>query len=133
MGVREDIECYIQRNPRFVFFRLQDGDRWPLGSLGVPVTPLRSLATDKGLFPRGGVTLVITEVPVASGGKRRLEQFMLDQDAGGAINTPGRADIYYGVGGEAGKLAGGQYAEGRLYYLFLKADRLRRWQDRLGY
>jgi membrane-bound lytic murein transglycosylase A len=57
---------------------------------------------------------------------------MLDQDSGGAIRSPGRADIYYGVGPEAEKRAGGQYAHGRLYYLFLKPDRLPAWQSRLG-
>ena len=39
---------------------------------------------------------------------------------GGAIQAPGRADIFMGVGASAEILAGGQYAEGRLYYFFLK-------------
>jgi membrane-bound lytic murein transglycosylase A len=47
---------------------------------------------------------------------------MCDQDTGGAINAPGRADIYMGEGPTAEILAGGQYAEGRLYYLFLKPE-----------
>ena len=37
-----------------------------------------------------------------------------------AIKAPGRADIFMGIGDSAEILAGGQYAEGRLYYLFLK-------------
>ena len=45
---------------------------------------------------------------------------MLDQDTGGAIRAPGRADIYMGEGDEAETLAGGQYAEGELFYLFLR-------------
>jgi membrane-bound lytic murein transglycosylase A len=48
---------------------------------------------------------------------------MLDQDTGGAIRAPGRADIYVGVGDAAGRIAGATYAEGRLYYLFLKPGR----------
>jgi membrane-bound lytic murein transglycosylase A len=47
---------------------------------------------------------------------------MLDQDTGGAIQAPGRADIYMGIGPSAEILAGGQYAEGRLYYFFLKPE-----------
>ena len=45
---------------------------------------------------------------------------MVDQDTGGGIRAPGRADIYMGEGDLAETLAGGQYAEGRLYYLFLR-------------
>ena len=52
-------------------------------------------------------------------------QFMLDQDTGGAINAPGRADIFMGIGATAEILAGGQYAEGRLYYFFLKPGEVR--------
>jgi membrane-bound lytic murein transglycosylase A len=47
---------------------------------------------------------------------------MTDQDTGGAIRAPGRADLFMGVGATAGIRAGNQYAEGQLYYLFLKQD-----------
>ena len=49
-------------------------------------------------------------------------QFMTDQDTGGAIQAPGRADLFMGVGPTAGIRAGNQYAEGQLYYLFLKPN-----------
>lgn len=127
----EDLFRYLHRNPRFIFFQEVEDSNWPAGSLGVKVTPLRSLATDKDLFPPGGVVFVVTDGLDPSGRIRRLEQLMLDQDSGGAIRSPGRADIYYGVGPEAEKRAGGQYSHGRLYYLFLKPDRLRAWQSRL--
>jgi membrane-bound lytic murein transglycosylase len=55
-------------------------------------------------------------------GKKRFLRYMLDQDTGGAIQAPGRADIFMGIGSSAEILAGGQYAEGRLYYLFLKPE-----------
>ncbi len=122
---------YARRNERFIFFHADEGDEWPAGSLGVRVTPMRSLATDKDLFPPGVVVLVDTRAPDGGGGTRRLLQFMLDQDTGGAIKSPGRADIYYGVGPMAEELAGGQYAEGRLYYLLLKPERLARWRRRM--
>ena len=128
----EDLERYLHRNPRYVFFREDDNADWPTGSLGLKVTPLRSLAIDKELFPRGGVTLIVTQAPDTNGGWRRLERFMLDQDAGGAIRTAGRADIYYGVGREAELLAGRQRSEGQLYFLFLKPGRVAEWRARLG-
>ena len=56
------------------------------------------------------------------GKKQRFLKFMLDQDTGGAIQAPGRADIYMGMGPAAEILAGGQYAEDTMYYFFLKPD-----------
>ena len=115
---------YLPRNERYVFFR--ETRREPTGSLGLPVTPGCSIATDKRVYPRACLVLVDTRVPRldVSG---QVEQapflrFALDQDTGGAIRAPGRADIYLGVGDDAGRIAGGTLAEGRLYYFFLKDD-----------
>ena len=114
------IERLIRRNENFVFFTEYDGASWPSGSLGVKVFPKASLATDKAVYPPGAVCLVDTKGVAVSGRKPRFFRFMVDQDTGGAIKAPGRADIYMGEGKEAETLAGGQYAEGRLYYFFLK-------------
>jgi membrane-bound lytic murein transglycosylase A len=114
------IKNHINKNESFVFFVEYAGDNWPAGSLGVPVTQERSIATDKRIFPRGGVVLVDTTVKSLTGEGRPFIQFMTDQDTGGAIHAPGRADLFMGVGPTAGIKAGSQYAEGRLYYLFLK-------------
>jgi membrane-bound lytic murein transglycosylase A len=127
-----DLQPYLRRNPRFIFFGEVDASDWPTGSLGIRVMPLRSLAADKQLFPPGGVVFVVTQGPDRDGRIRWFEQFMLDQDSGGAIRSPGRADIYYGVGPEAERRAGGQYADGRLYYLFLKPERLDYWRNQLS-
>ena len=128
----DDVDTYLRRNPRFIFFREEKSSNWPLGSLGVPVTPLRTIATDKELFPPGGVTLVMTRATDASGRSRPFQQFMLDQDRGGAILSPGRVDIYFGIGAQAERRAGDEYFEGRLYYLFLKPQRLGVWEQRAG-
>ncbi len=118
----EAIQNLIDNNESYVFFREYNGGNWPAGSLGVPVTAERSIATDKKIFPRGGVVLVDTTVRSLTGEKNSFTQFMTDQDTGGAIRAPGRADLFMGVGPTAGIKAGGQYAEGNLYYLFLKPD-----------
>jgi membrane-bound lytic murein transglycosylase A len=110
------------RNESYVFFTEYDGGNWPAGSLGVPVTRESSLATDKRIYPRGGVVMVDTHAVTFSQGQRKFQRFMLDQDTGGAIQAPGRADLFMGIGPDAEILAGGQYAEGRLYYLFLKPE-----------
>ena len=111
------LEEYLHRNESYVFFTGIDGT--PRGSLNVPVEPGRTLATDKSLFPRGALVFVDTRLPAPTGRDKLYERFMLDQDTGGAIRTAGRADIYLGIGPEAGKLAGRTKAEGQLYYLFL--------------
>jgi len=119
---KDQIDAYVRRNPRFVFFRKEDGP--PHGSLNEPVTPMRTIATDKSIFPRGCLAFISTTLPREVGGavvKQLYSGFALDQDTGGAIRAPGRCDVYIGVGDTAGKLAGQTYQEGRLYYLFLKS------------
>jgi membrane-bound lytic murein transglycosylase A len=119
---KDQVDAYIRRNPRFVFFRKEDGP--PHGSLNEPVTPMRTIATDKSIFPRGCLAFISTNLPRVAGGavvKQPYSGFALDQDTGGAIRAPGRCDVYIGVGDTAGKLAGQTYQEGRLYYLFLKS------------
>jgi membrane-bound lytic murein transglycosylase A len=118
---KEQVRSYVRRNARFVFFKKEEGQ--PLGCLNEPVTPYRTIATDKSIFPRASLTFITTTLPRAVGGQavRQLYSgFALDQDAGGAIRAPGRCDVYMGVGDLAGQLAGQTYQEGRLYYLFLK-------------
>lgn len=115
------ITKYTHLNPRFVFFRKDEGE--PRGSLNEPVIALRSIATDKSIYPRACLALIKTRLPRPTGAgitKAPYTGFALDQDTGGAIRAPGRCDVYMGVGDEAGKMAGQVYEEGTLYYLFLK-------------
>jgi len=116
----------INNNESYVFFQEYDGANWPAGSLGVPVTARRSVATDKSIFPRGGIVLVDTSVHTLTGEQKPFVQFMVDQDTGGAIRAPGRCDLFMGIGATAGIKAGKQYSEGKLYYLFLKPDSIAR-------
>ncbi|HSW58667.1 MAG TPA: MltA domain-containing protein [Dehalococcoidales bacterium] len=117
------VDHYIYRNPRFVFFQMDSGD--PRGSLNEPVTPMRTIATDKSIYPRGGIAVIKTNLPRPVGmeiSKRPYTGFALDQDTGGAIRAPGRCDVYMGSGDEAGKMAGQVYEEGKLYYIFVKPE-----------
>jgi membrane-bound lytic murein transglycosylase A len=118
----KQVNTLIDKNESYVFFKEYDGGSWPAGSLGVPVTAKRTIATDKKIFPRGGLVLVDTKVQSLTGETQTFTQFMVDQDTGGAIRAPGRADLFMGIGPTAGIKAGNQYAEGNLYYIFLKQD-----------
>jgi len=114
------VDRLIDRNENFVFFAEYDGDGWPAGSLGVPVTTRASIATDKSVYPPGAVALVHTRAVQSDGSQQRFVRLVCDQDTGGAIVAPGRCDLFMGIGPEAKVLAGGQYAEGTMYYVFKK-------------
>jgi membrane-bound lytic murein transglycosylase A len=110
-------------NPSYIFFRMNAAG--PTGSLEVPVTPERSLATDSRLFPKGALVLVSTEIPVISGageltGWRAVTRFMLNQDTGGAIRGLQRADIYFGADDTAANMAGYMNRQGKIFFPVLR-------------
>lgn len=118
-----DMNKYLPRNESFVFFRETNGSP-ATGSLGLPVTKERSIATDKSLMPPGALALIKTQVPYQNP-KGNFEQvtvsrYVLDQDSGAAIKGAGRVDIFMGTGDLAGDRAGLINATGELYYLILK-------------
>ena len=119
----EDVAHYTRLNDRFIFFTERtDG---PVGSINALLTPMRSIATDKSVFPRACLAYVITQLPQLGDesemtGTVPFASFALDQDTGGAIRAAGRCDIFIGTGSAAGELAGFVYQPGRLYYIFLK-------------
>jgi len=115
----ELVQKYLFRNPSYVFFQPIEGT--PHGSLDVPVSAKRSIATDKTIFPRGSLCFVDADLPGIDPAERiPMHQFLMDQDTGGAIRTAGRTDLYMGIGPDAEALAGRIKSEGQLYYLFLK-------------
>lgn len=117
---QKDILAY---NESYVFFRFVENG--PLGSLEVPVTAGRSIATDSRLFPKGALAFIETQKPLiddAGGlaGWEPFSRFVLNQDTGGAIRGFQRADVYFGTGDRAGAAAGYMNSPGRLYFLVLK-------------
>jgi membrane-bound lytic murein transglycosylase A len=115
-GERERV---LQHNESYVFFRPLSGP--PEGSLGRPLTPGRSVATDARLFPPGALAFLETERPERglNGAVRwvPLARFVLNQDTGGAIRGAGRADFFWGRGETAVFAAGLMRQPGRLYFL----------------
>ncbi len=113
----------LHYNKSFVFFK--EGKGGPFGNIGVAVTPLRSIATDVKMFPRGGLAFVDAALPKTVGEPKeaweRASFFALNQDTGGAIKGPGRVDIFCGNGDWASYTAGHMTAYGTLYFLVLKA------------
>jgi membrane-bound lytic murein transglycosylase A len=119
----DELDYYLKRNDRFIFFKKVD-NAIPTGSIGAPVTSMRSIATDKAVFPPGGMAFAVIEKKVSKrfGWFQKKEQvdrsfFVLDQDTGSAIKTPARADVYFGIGDEAMLKAGSLNTYGKLFYL----------------
>ena len=116
------INHYCWQNDRYVFFKETQGG--PFGSIGVPVTHWRTIATDKEVFPRAGMAFLVTELPLeGAAGQISIQPhsaFACDQDTGGAIRAAGRCDLYMGVGARAAQFAGRTRSEGKLYYIFIK-------------
>jgi len=121
----EEISRILNYNPSYIFFTEEKGG--PRGAIGVELTPGRSLATDRRLFPPGALAFIRTEMPLVNAeqqifGWTRLERFVLNQDTGGAITGPGRADLYWGHGPYAELAAGHMRHDGELYFLILKPE-----------
>jgi membrane-bound lytic murein transglycosylase A len=123
-GIRQWIAAHpgedtrlLQTNPRYVFFRPLDGP--PLGSLGVPVTAGRTIATDPTVFPPGALAFVHVPATAAS---PELARLVLNQDAGAAIRGPGRVDVYFGALDDAAATAGRLRSAGELYFLAPRAS-----------
>jgi membrane-bound lytic murein transglycosylase A len=112
----------LNQNPSYVFFRLDTGPS--RGNIGVPLTPGRSLATDSALFPKGALGFMVSQKPVIENGTIKawapFSRFVMNQDTGGAIRGPGRADLFWGQGPEAELSAGNMQQEGELYFLLRK-------------
>lgn len=121
----EEVPRVLTHNESFIFFRTRDTP--PIGSLGQPVTPVRSIATDYRIFPRGALAFIDTRRPeVDSAGRivdgEPLRRFMLNQDTGGAIRGPGRVDVFWGRGDDAAETAGRMQQTGRLFFLVPRSD-----------
>jgi membrane-bound lytic murein transglycosylase A len=120
----QELNVYVPRWKRFVFMK-ETFNGEPMGSINVPVTPDRSIATDKSMMPPGALALVHTELPYPGKGRSSIDQklvsrYVLDQDTGSAITGPGRVDYFMGKGKVAGDRAGVTGGPGQLYYLLLK-------------
>ena len=119
----EVLDEVLNYNPSYVFF--QPVEKGPSGSLGVLLTPGRSVALDSKIFPRGALGFIVCQKPSVNDqggviGWTKFSRFVVNQDSGGAIKGAGRADIFWGSGPYAEFTAGHLQHEGDLYVLIKK-------------
>ncbi len=120
----DEIDAVLNYNPSYVFFKIEPSG--PLGNINVKLTPGRSIALDRRLFPPAALAFIETEKPLIDDtgqihSWQHFSRFTLNQDTGGAIRGPGRADLFWGNGTYAEIAAGHLKHTGKLYFLVLKS------------
>jgi membrane-bound lytic murein transglycosylase A len=121
----EVIKNWVRRNPQegrellfhnnsYVFFREVSqvpADQGPLGAMNRSVTAMRSIAVDPSFVKLGA------PVWVEKDGANPLRRLMIAQDTGSAIKGAQRADVFFGTGDDAGRVAGTLRDPGRMVVL----------------
>lgn len=129
-GSKDAIEAFVRANPgpgfellshnqSYIFFREMtdlDPRGGPQGALGVQLSDLRSIAVDRRYTPLGAPVWIEGDTAVGP-----IQQLMVAQDTGSAILGPQRADLFWGSGEEAGRIAGRTKSVGRLITLLPNA------------
>ena len=119
----EEQESILTGNPSYVFFKTEEDG--PVGYLEEKLTTGRSLAVDRRIFPMAVLSFIQTKKPLIDG-EGSIQQwvdcsrFVLNQDTGGAIRGPGRADLFWGNGPYAEIAAGNMKHTGSLFFIVLK-------------
>jgi membrane-bound lytic murein transglycosylase A len=130
----QSIRAYLQTHPEmhhevlwhnesYVFFRRVE--QGPVGSLNVPLTAGRSIASDPECYPRGGIAFLQSQKPrLDADGQvihwEPLHRWVVNQDTGGAIKGFKRADLFCGSGEPAEHVAGRLKHAGKLYFFIKK-------------
>jgi len=105
----DDAKDARRQNKSYVFFRIVDlaSEDEPMGAQGVPLVPGRSIAVDRALHVYGTPFFISADLPIANEKTAtKFRRLVFAQDTGSAIVGPARADIYFGAGAEAARMAG---------------------------
>lgn len=111
------VQSLLERNASYVYFR-NDPKGKVIGSAGIPLIPLASVAADRTIIPSGSVLLVEEPIIDRNGKWEGRHQFrlMVALDVGGAVKGH-HLDLYQGIGKEAGHRAGLLKHYGRVWVL----------------
>ena len=114
----------LHNNPRYIFFKWGD-NQGPRGSLGVVLTPGRSVAIDHSVLPTGAIGYLISRKPVLDDDGiitdwKTFSRFVLPQDSGSAIKGAGRVDLFWGADRYAETAASHMKEPGQFYFIMKK-------------
>jgi membrane-bound lytic murein transglycosylase A len=117
----------LHQNPSMVFFRELPNlasHLGPIGSLGISLTPQRSIAVDPQFVMPGSLVFLNTRVPNPGAAPRDpgtpFAKLVIAQDTGSAITGPHRGYIFFDTGPQAGEVAGRMRSEGQMFVLLPK-------------
>jgi membrane-bound lytic murein transglycosylase A len=109
------IDEVLNYNNSVVYFRKKNQPA--TGSLGLELTPRRSIAVDRKYIPLGSMLYCD-----ASQEDAQFSQIVQAQDTGGAIKGAVRADMFLGFGSKAREIAGGLKAPLKLWIFLPKEE-----------
>ena len=112
----------LNANPNFVFFAEREGysaDQGPIGAQGLPLMPMASVAVDRRYWKLG--VPFVTEIEQTNP-PMAFARPVIAQDTGGAIRGVIRFDYFWGLGNEAGAMAGGQKSRARAWVMVPKGE-----------
>jgi membrane-bound lytic murein transglycosylase A len=120
----EEAKDVRRQNKSYVFFRMTDlaTEDEAVGGEGVPLVPGRSIAIDRALHDYGTPFFIEANLPIANQKTgTKFDRLVIAQDTGSAIVGPARADIYFGAGDEAARIAGRIKNSGEFFMLLPRA------------
>ena len=114
-------EALYNENPSYIFFVLRKTPQLgPIGAMNIPLVAERSVAVDPNIIPLGTPIWLDTRLP--DDHQTQYRRLTFAQDTGGAIKGAVRADLFWGEGPHAEKLAGEMKQKGRIFVLLPNSD-----------
>jgi membrane-bound lytic murein transglycosylase A len=119
----------LRNDPSYVFFKLASDPssaRGPEGTLGIALTPGRSVAADPRVVPLG-YPAFISSAAMPAGSALGLQRLVLAQDTQGAVQGAVRANFFWGLGAEVGRQATRTRQRGQMWLMLphAEADKMR--------
>ncbi|MEA3227712.1 MAG: MltA domain-containing protein [Campylobacterota bacterium] len=111
------VDEVLNYNKSVVYF--QKRDKPASGSLGLELTPSRSIAVDRRYVPLGTMLYLSADID-----NKNISKIVVAQDTGGAIKGEIRADMFLGFGDKAMNTAGKLKSPLKLWVLLPKQNRL---------
>ena len=109
------IDEVLNHNKSVVFFKQKQHSA--SGSLGLVLTPKRSVAVDRNIIKLGSILFLDAMID-----GEKIDRIVMAEDTGGAIKGEVRADMFFGSSNEASRIAGELKSELKLWILLPKED-----------
>jgi len=108
------VDEVLNHNNSMIFFKQRQTAA--SGSLGLSLTPNRSIAVDKSYIPLGSMLYLSSTI-----GNQPINKIVMAEDTGGAIKGAVRADMFLGFGNDAMSKAGKLKSKLKLW-IFMPKD-----------